>query len=77
MAPLAVSKPGKLLRSQAAQMMSERAKRPSASVETIFVKNQISFCTVVSLNLLLPDIATMRPMTDLSPIANTTPVQLP
>jgi len=35
------------------------------------------FWIVVILNLVSPDMETMRPMTDLSPVAKTTPVQVP
>lgn len=57
--------------------MIEMQNIDNAIKETIFVKNQTSFWTVVSLNLVSPDMATMRPMTDLSPMAKTTPRQLP
>ena len=77
MAPLAVSKPGKVLLNQAAHTIMEIQKRLRAIAEIIFVKNQTSFCTVVSLNFESPDMATIRPMMVLSPVANTTPVHFP
>jgi hypothetical protein len=55
----------------------EIEKKESAMDEIILVKNHTSFWTVVSLNLSCPDIATMRPITVLSPIAKTTPVHVP
>src|SRR5271154_4349506 len=48
-----------------------------ATPDMILVKNQTSFWMVVSLNLVSPDMATTRPMIDLSPIAKTTPVHVP
>lgn len=77
MASLASSKPGKLFLNQAAHTMMEMTKSPNARAEMIFVKNHTSRWTVVSLNFVSPDIATMRPMTVLSPIAKTMPVQVP
>jgi hypothetical protein len=76
-APLAVSKPGKDVLSQAPHAMIEMTKREMAMAEMIFVKNQISRWTVVNLNFVAPDMATRTPMTDLSPMAKTTPVQAP
>ena len=76
-APLAVSKPGKDFFNQAAHTIIEMQKRLKATAEIILVKNQTSLCTVVSLNFVSPDIATMRPMMVLSPVANTTPVHFP
>jgi len=76
-APLAVSKPGKLGLSQNPQVRMETQKSKKAMVHIIFEKNQTSFWTVVNLNLDVPDMATMRPITDLSPMAKTTPVQVP
>jgi hypothetical protein len=76
-APLAVSKPGKDFFNQAAHTIIEMQKRPNATAEIILVKNQTSFWTVVSLNFVSPDMATMRPMMVLSPVANTTPVHFP
>ena len=76
-AELAVKKPGKDLLNQVAHTIIEMQKRLKATVETILVKNQTSFCTVVSLNFVSPDMATMRPMMVLSPVANTTPVHFP
>jgi len=43
MAPLAVSKPGKLVLSHAAHTMIDITKSDKARAETIFVKNQTSF----------------------------------
>jgi hypothetical protein len=76
-ASLAVSKPGKLFLNHAAQTIIAIQNEERAREEMILVKNQISRWTVVSLNLVSPDIATMRPMIDLSPMAKTTAVQLP
>ena len=76
-APLAVSNPGKDFLNQAAHTIMEIQKRLRAIAEIIFVKNQTSFCTVVSLNFESPDMATIRPMMVLSPVANTTPVHFP
>lgn len=77
MAPLGVSKPGKLVLSHAPHIIIERTKRERARADTILVKNQTSFWTVVNLNFVSPDMATMRPMIDLSPMAKTTPAQEP
>ena len=76
-AALAFSKPGKVFLNQAAHTIMEIQKRVRATAEIIFVKNQTSFCTVVSLNLVSPDMATIRPMMVLSPVAKTTPVHFP
>jgi hypothetical protein len=76
-AALAVSNPGKDFLNQAAHTIIEMQNKPKATAEIILVKNQISFCTVVSLNFVSPDMATMRPMMVLSPVANTTPVHCP
>jgi len=76
-AALAVSKPGKDVLNQAAHTIIAMQKRLKARAEIILVKNQTSFCTVVSLNFVSPDMATMRPMMVLSPVANTTPVHFP
>ena len=76
-APLAVSKPGKDFFNQAAHTMIEKKKRPKATAEIILVKNQTSFWTVVSLNFVSPDMATMQPMMVLSPMGNTTQVHFP
>ena len=76
-ATLASSNPGKAFLNQAAHTIMEIQKSPSATPEIIFVKNQTSFCTVVSLNLVSPDMATIRPMIVLSPVAKTTPVHFP
>jgi hypothetical protein len=77
MAPLAFSKPGKLVLSHTPHTSMAMPKNDKARAEMILVKNQTSFWTVVNLNFLSPDMATMRPITDLSPMANTTPVQEP
>ena len=76
-ATLAFSKPGKAFLNQAAHTIMEIQKSPRATAEIILVKNQTSLCTVVSLNLVSPDMATIRPMMVLSPMAKTTPVQFP
>ena len=52
-------------------------KSDRAKVEMTLVKNQISFWMVVSLNFVSPDMRTKRPMTVRSPVANTTPRQVP
>lgn len=46
-------------------------------MEMTLVKNQISLWMVVNLNFVSPDMRTRRPMTVRSPVANTTPRQLP
>ena len=76
-ASLAFSKPGKAFFNQAAHTIMEIQKNTRATAEIIFVKNQTSLCTVVSLNLVSPDIATIRPIMVLSPVAKTTPVHFP
>ena len=76
-APLAFSKPGKAFFNQATHTIMEIQKSNRATAEIIFVKNQTSLCTVVSLNLVSPDMATIRPMMVLSPVAKTTPVHFP
>ena len=55
----------------------EIQKSARATAEIIFVKNQTSLCTVVSLNLVSPNMATIRPMMVLSPVVKTTPVHFP
>jgi hypothetical protein len=75
-APLAVSKPWKALLNEAAHTVTEIQKRPRATAEIILVKNQTSFCTVVSLNLVSPDMARIRPMMVLSPVAKTSTFSL-
>ena len=77
MASLAVSKPGNVFFNQAAHTIIEMQKRLKATAEMILVKNHTSFCTVVSLNFVSPDMETIRPMIVLSPVANTTPVHFP
>jgi hypothetical protein len=74
---LAHSNPGKAFFSQAAHAIIAIQNSNRATPEIIFVKNQISRWTVVSLNFVSPDMATIWPMTVLSPVANTTPVQVP
>ena len=76
-APVAVSNPGKELLNQTAHTIMEIQKNTRARAEIIFVKNQTSFCTVVSLNSVSPDIATIRPIMVLSPVAKTTPLHFP
>ena len=76
-ASLAFSKSGNAFLNQAAHKMMEIQKNPRATAEIIFVKNQTSFCKVVSLNFVSPDMATIRPMIVLSPVAKTTPVHFP
>ena len=76
-ATLAVSNPGKCFLIKAAHTIMEIQKNPRARAEIIFVKNQTSFCTVVSLNFVSPDMLTIRPMMVLSPVAKTTPVHFP
>ena len=76
-APLAVSNPGKDFFNQAAHIIMEIQKSPRATAEIILVKNQTSLCTVVSLNFVSRDIATIRPMMVLSPVAKTTPMHFP
>ena len=76
-APLAFSKPGKAFLNQATHTIMEIQKSARATAEIIFVKNQTSLCTVVNLNLVSPDMATIRPMMVLSPVAKTTPVHFP
>ena len=76
-APVAFSKPGKAFLNQAAHTIMEIQKKHKAEAEIIFVKNQTSLCTVVSLNLVSPDMAIIRPMMVLSPVAKTTPVHFP
>ena len=74
---LADSNPGKVFLDQVAHTIMEIQKNPRATAEMIFVKNHTSFCTVVSLNLVSPDMVTIRPMIVLSPVAKTTPVHFP
>ena len=76
-AALALSYPGKDFFNQAAHMIMDIQKNPRPTAEIILVKNQTSFCTVVSLNFVSRDIATIRPMMVLSPVANTTPMHFP
>lgn len=77
MALLADSNPGKVFFSQTAHTIIAIQNSKRATPEIIFVKNQTSRWTVVSLNFVSPDMATIWPMTVLSPVANTTPVQVP
>ena len=76
-AALALKYPGKWILIKAAHTIMEIQKNPKARAEMIFVKNQTSFCTVVSLNFVSPDMLTIRPMMVLSPVAKTTPVHFP
>ena len=76
-APPTVSNPGKAFLSQAAHTIKEIQKSPRATAEIIFVKYHTSFCTVVSLNFVSRDMATIRPMIVLSPVAKTTPLHFP
>ena len=76
-APLAVSNPGNVFLNQAPHTIMEIQKSPRATAEIIMVKNQISLCIVVSLNFVPRDMATMRPMMVLSPVAKTTPMHFP
>ena len=73
MAEDGVSNPGYVVRSHTPYRSSDREKKKRARHEMIFVKNQTSFWMVVSLNFVSPDILTRRPITVLSPVANTTP----
>jgi hypothetical protein len=47
------------------------------SVDATYAKVKTYFWMVVILNFVSPDIATIRPMMVLSPVAKTTPVQVP
>jgi hypothetical protein len=77
MAEDAVSYPGYDTRSQTPYRRIDKQKKKSARHEIILVKNHTSFWIVVSLNFVSPDILTRRPMIVLSPVANTTPWQVP
>jgi hypothetical protein len=62
---------------QTAQTIIEMQNRDRAIPDMIFVKNWTSRWTVVNLDFISPDMATIRPMIVLSPMANTTPVHDP
>jgi hypothetical protein len=77
MAEDGVSSPGYCVRNQLPYRSSDRQKKRRAKHEMILVKYHISFWIVVSLNLVSPDALTRCPMIVLSPVANTTPLQVP
>jgi hypothetical protein len=76
-AMLAVAKLGKAFLTHAAHTIMAIENMDRAMNMMTLVINHTSLWTVVSSNFVCPDIETMRPMIDLSPVAKTTPVPVP